>query len=284
MKRLILIFFIPFNFLYAQDDLMDLINANQDKNEYVSYLFKGSKIVNSQSVEMPSKKVLQFMIQHRFGTLSSGFYELYGLDNAQVRISFDYGVNKWMSFGLGRSSAIKTFDLNSKIRLKRQSKGHNSFPFTIVTNSAIFIKKYTYQEMQLPSFDFINQLSYANQLLIARKVNRSFTFQVTPTIVHHNLIKDQDYQHDKYSIGLGIRNKISNRISFNAEHFIQLNQNEKTNVLSLGFDIETGGHVFQLHFSNSSAMIESEFISNADGSWTNGDIYFGFNLSRVFKL
>ena len=267
--------------LFAQDDLLSLIN-NEDNRVYASYLFKGTKVVNGQSVELPAKDVLQFNIQHRFGPLNSGLYNLYGLDFSQVRLSFDYGLKEWLAVGVGRSSSLKTIDANFKTRIKRQiAKG---FPFTIALNSTFYLNQWEYAESKEESFLFINQLSYAHQVLLARKINRNLTLQISPTLVHYNLVQIKNEPNDKYSLGIGGRQKITKRVSLNAEYFYQLNEKRNNNVLSLGFDIETGGHVFQLHLSNSPAMIDSEFITRTTGEWLKGDIYFGFNISRVFTI
>ena len=282
MKKLMIFTLLVSSFFAnAQDNLLNML-AGDDESIYVSYLFKGTKVVNGQSVELPAKGVLQFNIQHRFGTLNSGLYNLYGLDFSQVRLSFDYGIKDWLAVGIGRSSSLKTIDANSKIRIKRQVK--NGFPFTIVANSAVYLKQWQYDDAQKESFLLTNQISYANQLLLARKISRDLTLQLSPTMVHYNLVEIKDEPNDKYAIGFGGRQKLTNRISVNAEYFYQLNDKRNNNVLSLGFDIQTGGHVFQLHFSNSPAMIDSEFITKTTGEWLKGDIYFGFNISRVFTF
>ncbi len=282
MKKIISLSFVWFSFsVFAQDNLLNMLGEDEE-SLYISYLFKGTKVVNGQSVELLSKGVLQFTVQHRFGTLNSGVYNFYGLDNSQVRLGFDYGVKDWLSIGLGRSSAIKTIDANIKVRLKRQEK--EGFPVTIASNSAIYVKQWEYADAQLESFLFTNQLSFANQLLVAMKINRAFTIQLTPTFVHYNLVKTKDEPYDKFSLGIGGRQKITRRFSLNAEYFYQLNEKADNNMLSFGFDIETGGHVFQLHLSNSPAMIAPEFVTQTNGSWPDGDIYFGFNISRVFII
>ena len=282
MKKTIIlcIFFCSFS-VKAQDNLLNLLSQDNEPI-YISYLFKGTKVVNGQSVELPSKGVLEFTIQHRFGTLNSGFYNLYGLDNSQVRLGFDYGIKDFLSVGLGRSSTTKTIDANSKLRIKRQIK--DGWPVTIVANFAAYVKQWQYTDNQLDNFLFTNQLSFAHQLLIASKINRDLTLQISPTLIHYNLVETLDEPNDKYSLGLGGRYKITKRISVNAEYFHQLNDKINNNVLSFGFDIETGGHVFQLHLSNSSAMIVPAFVTKATGNWLDGDIYFGFNISRVFTL
>ena len=282
MKKIIIlsIFFCSFS-VKAQDNLLNLLSQDNEPI-YITYLFKSTKVVNGQSVELPSKGVLQFTIQHRFGTLNSGFYNLYGLDNSQVRLGFDYGIKDFLAVGLGRSSTTKTIDANSKLRIKRQIR--DGFPVTIVANFAAYVKQWQYTDNQLDNFLFTNQLSFAHQLLIASKINRDLTLQISPTMIHYNLVETLDEPNDKYSLGLGGRYKITKRISVNAEYFYQLNDKINNNVLSFGCDIETGGHVFQLHLSNSAAMFDRAFIHETNGNWLDGDIYFGFNISRVFTL
>lgn len=267
--------------LQAQDELLKMLSTYDDP-VYISYLFKGTKVVNAQSVELPAKGVLQFNIQHRFGPLNSGVYNFYGLDFSQVRLSFDYGIKDWLSVGVGRSSSLKTVDFSSKIRLKRQVKG--GFPFTIAVNSSAYVKQWLNTNNQEKVFVLTNQFSYVNQILIATKINRNITLQLSPTIVHYNLIEIIGSTNDKYSLGIGGRQKLTKRISLNVEYFPQLNNKINNNVLSLGFDIETGGHIFQLHLSNSPAMIDPHFITRTTGDWLKGDIYFGFNISRVFTI
>lgn len=282
MRRIFFIGFLLSSFYaYAQGDLLGML-AVDDEPVYISYLFKGTKVVNGQSVELPSEGVLQFNIQHRFGPLNSGLYNLYGLDFSQVRISFDYGVKDWLALSVGRSSSLKIIDANLKIRLKRQLK--DGFPVNIVLSSGTYLKQWRYANISKEDFVFTNQFVYVNQILLARKITRSLTLQISPTIVHYNLVEILDEPNDKYSLGIGGRQKLTRRISLNGEYFYQLNDKRNHNVLSFGFDIETGGHVFQLHLSNSPAMIDPEFITKTTGDWLKGDIYFGFNISRVFTL
>ena len=284
--RFILIVIISFLFSstsFSQDNLFDLISSNES-TIYPEFFFKGSKIINSQSVEIPDEGVLQFMIQHRFGTLNSGFYNLFGLDNSQVRIGFDYGLNKRLSVGLGRSSSLKAIDANIKFILAKQSSGKINFPFTLVFNSSIALKQFLFSEISNSSFIFSDNLSFANQFLIARKFNRKFSFQLSPTLLHYNLLPINQTFHDQISLGYGGRYKLNNRLSINFESFYQFNSDNDINQLSFGLDIETGGHVFQLHITNSPFMIERAFIHETYDAWLEGDVYFGFNISRVFTL
>ena len=281
MKRILIILLFCNTAIFAQDDLLQLLG--DDANYKISSTFKDVKIVNGQSVELVNQGDLLFLIQHRFGPLNSGGYNLYGLDNSQVRFGLDYGVNDWASVGLGRSSFLKTIDANSKIKLVSQSKGEKAFPVSIVWYSSVFLKQATREDMKLESFEFVDQMSYAHQLLIAQKINSNLSIQLSPTVVHKNVVVEGE-DHDLLSVGLGVRHKLSSRISLNAEYFLQLNESNTINPLSVGLDIETGGHVFQLHLSNSAAMFERALIHETNGNWLKGDIYFGFNISRVFTL
>jgi len=281
MKRILLILLFCQATVFAQDDLLQLLG--DDSNYKISSTFKGVKIVNGQSVELVSKGDLLFLIQHRFGPLNSGAYNLYGLDNSQVRFGLDYGVNDWVSVGLGRSSFLKTIDANTKIKLVGQSKGEEAFPFSLVWYSSVFFKQAIWEDMQAESYVMSDQMSYAHQFLVARKMNSNLSVQLSPTVVHKNVVTEGN-AHDLFSVGLGARHKLTSRISVNAECFLQLNEDKNINPLSVGVDIETGGHVFQLHLSNSAAMFERAFIHETNGSWLDGDIYFGFNISRVFTL
>jgi hypothetical protein len=195
----------------------------------------------------------------------------------------DYGVNDWSSVGMGRSSYLKTIDVNAKIKFVSQSKGGNFFPFSIVWYSSAFFKQAIWKEMQAEGYLFSDQMSYVHQMLVARKITSDLSVQLSPSLVHKNIV-NQAEKHDFMSVGLGIRHKLTSRISLNAEYFLQFDKQNSVNPLSLGVDIETGGHVFQLHLSNSAAMFERAFIHETIGKWSNGDIYFGFNISRVFTL
>tara|TARA_B110000467_G_scaffold86595_1_gene78223 strand:+ start:266 stop:1126 length:861 start_codon:yes stop_codon:yes gene_type:complete len=281
--KLILIFIFCYSYVcFSQNDLLSLIDNNT--TEYSNYIFKGTKVVNSESVEMPDNGVLQFMIQHRFGTLNSGFYNFYGLDNSQVRMSLAYGINDRLSIGIGRSSSLKAIDSNLKYQLFRQSKGNKTFPLTICLNSSIVFKQYFKSTSENSIFLLSDQFSYSHQLLIARKINRKFSIQLSPTLVHYNLLSIDQFNNDLYSIGYGLRYKLSNRISVNLESFSQFNSQNKINPISIGFDVETGGHVFQFHLSNSAFMINRAFIHETYDLWSEGSIYFGFNISRVFTI
>ena len=137
---------------------------------------------------------------------------------------------------------------------------------------------------------FKHRLAFAQQLMIARKINKSLSLQVTPSYLHCNLIEPSQGPNNIFALGAGSRIKLSKRISFNAEYFYlfisdnEIPDTEIYNPLSLGIDIETGGHLFQIILTNSVGMTENAFLGHTTGRWLDGDIHIGFNISRMFQL
>ena len=283
MKYLIIFAFLVSSSIAAQDDLFSLLGDDTSSQE-VRATFKGTRVINGQSIELPSKGDLQFVIEHRFGTINSGAYELWGLDQSQMRMSFDYGITNNIAIGVARNSFQKTYEASVKSKLLKQ-KFQNGSPISITSYHAIFANSIHWATPERENL-FSSRLSYAHQVMIARKFNQSFSLQLTPTYRHRNLVELESINNDYLALGLGGRYKLTKRVSLNAEYFHQLERpNENfTNSLSLGFDIETGGHVFQLHITNSQGMFERAFIGETTGKWSEGDLYFGFNISRVFGL
>lgn len=269
----------------AQDDLMDLLEEIEEEPiQYTFATFKGVRIINSHSIEMPAKATLQMIISHRFGRINGGAYEFFGLDQANMRLGFEYGLSPWLTVGVGRSNVQKTYDGFVKVRLARQKTGAAQFPFTIVALSAMQSQTLRWQNPDRPNY-LSSRLSYSHQLLIARKFGEHLSLQFMPTMVHRNLVPTREDQNDVFAIGVGGRLRLSPGVTLNFEYFYQLpgyNASQYPNSFSLGIDIETGGHVFQLMFTNSLGMTENLYIAQTTGQWQAGDIHFGFNLGRVF--
>ena len=280
MKNILLFSALSLYFLNAQDDLLDLIIEKEPAVYPVYATFKASRIVNAQSIELPRPKTLEFMILHRFGSMSNGFYDLFGTDQAVVRYDLKYGFNDFFSFGIGRSGIKKTYDTFSKIKLIRQKYGQRGAPFTL----AVFSKA----EIQtvIKKMDFTDRLTFDIQALIARKFSRSLSLQVMPTFIHRNMVEMEGDMHDMFSLGFGGRKKFTKRASFNFDTFFPIGNRADSyrQGWGLGFDIETGGHVFQLMVTNAQGSFESEYIENARGTLEGYNIYLGFNISRVFRL
>ena len=278
--------FVQLNCL-AQEGLMKMIendSANKQTTIYATSTFKATRVINGQTVETLPKDILQFMISHRFGTINTGAYNLFGLDAATIRLGFDYGISKKLTMGLGRSSLEKTFDGNLKYKLFRQSSGGLTMPVTVTLFSSVALNSFKDTILEK---DYDKRLSYTFQALIARKFNSNLSLQLSPTVIHRNFINFPETDNNVFALGLSGRHKITKRLSVNAEYFYILpgkTADNYYNSLSAGIDIETGGHVFQLHITNSQGMIEKFFIPQNQGSWTKGDIYFGFNVSRIFSF
>ena len=287
MKLIYIFFFILILPLSGQDDLLDRFEDDSSKPVIVESSFKGTRVVNAQSVELPRPKILQFMIQHRFGSIENGFYDLFGMDYATIRFDFNYGLTERLSFGVGRSSLDKIYDIFVKTKLLRQSSGTRSFPVSVLLYSDIGIDTKRKSENDPAVKDeYLNRLLYVNQLIIGRKFNRSLSLEILPTLIHRNLVPTNQDDHDLVSVGIAGRYKLSNRISVNADYFIPLGDRSEDyqNSVAIGVDYETGGHVFQVMIANSQGPYEYTFIENARGNFSTGVLYLGFNISRAFTL
>jgi hypothetical protein len=278
-----------FQALRAQEDstdLLSLLGEDEPTRDFTFATFKSTRVINMHSVENAAAGHLDFRISHRFGRVNSGASELWGLDQAYMRLGFEYGVTDRLMAGFGRSNVNKEIDGFIKYKLIRQSSGAKNVPLTISWFSSAVVRTTPFADPNRKNY-FSSRLYYCHQLLIARKFNSALSLQISPTMVHRNLVADSTEKNDVYAIGIGGRCKITKRSSFNVEWVAvpegQLNPIYR-NSLSLGFDIETGGHVFQLHFTNSSPMNEKGFTTETTGDWEEGDIQFGFNVSRMFSV
>ena len=280
MIRILIIIIGISTTLYAQDDLLDLIDDGFENTYPVNATFKAKRIVNSQSIEMPKPRILDFMILHRFGSMSNGAYDLFGMDEAVIRFDLKYGLSDRISFGIGRSSLNKTFDIFTKVKIMSQKTGYRSFPITLVFFSKMEI------ETIIKDMSMNDRITYDFQFLLAKKFNRSLSLQLMPTLIHRNLVETNSDSHDLISIGVGGRMKMTKRTSINFDTFFPVGQRSEAyrQGWGIGYDIETGGHVFQLMLTNARGSFESEYIENASGILEDLDLYLGFNIARVFYL
>jgi len=253
--------------------------------DIVTGTFKATQIVNTPTIEAPAKKTLQFLIMHRFGEISDGGYELFGLDNAEIRFGLDYGITNRLAIGIGRSSLDKTYDANFKLKLLRQATG--KMPVSVSLYELLTYTTFP-RKSEKPFLKPRFRTAYTSQLLIARKFSSKLSLQLSPSIIHYNMVPTPKDKNTLFAAGLGGRLKITKRMSINAEYnYLAANQvisSEVYNSLSLGLDIETGGHVFQLIFTNSRGMIGPYYLTKTSGEWVDGNIYFGFNISRAFNF
>jgi len=280
MKYLIFILF-PI-FVFSQDNLLNEIDTDSIGKQYEIATFKGLKIVNFESTKLVATDEFTFIVSHRFGTIENGINTFFGLDDAVTRLNFVFGISDGLNIGVSRSSFQKIYESSLKYRILRQEK--NGFPFTIVGFNAILINT-ALDKDNLPKLEFKHRLGYTAQLLISRKINTSFSLELAPTFFHDNYVLIDEQNNSQFALGFGGRYKLGKRWSINADYGWHLNRADNSpfkNPLSIGFDLETGGHVFQMHFTNAQPMNTNGFLGQGSGDWSDGNIYFGFNLSRVF--
>lgn len=277
---------INFQQLKAQDDLLALVTKDKPKKEIVKYAFKSPRVINGHSMEFLNPGTMDFRILHRFGPLDQGYKNFFGFDQANMRMGFDFGILQNLMAGIGRSNVKKEVDGYVKFAPVRQSTGPGSFPVTIALVSGMTMNTTPWEDPTIKNY-FSSRLAYYFQSIIGRKFNENLTLQLAPTIVHHNIVPLQTESNDIYAIGLGGRYKVSKRIAITLDYFHNINglvEDLTFDPLSVGVDIETGGHVFQLHFSNAVGMNERAFITETTNSWAKKQMRFGFNLSRVFQI
>jgi hypothetical protein len=295
MKRRILLFiFFLFSLssqlLFAQDDLLNELEKSRPADtDYAFQTFKGTRLVNGQSVETKSKGTLEFIFAHRFGAVNSGFSQMFGLDEAHTRLGLEYGITDRLGIGIGRSGYDKIKDGYLRYKILRQQKGVKNFPVTVTGFASI-----SYKASQATT-EKVDRLAYVGQLLIARKFSPRLSLQLMPTIVHRNSVYQAADRNDQVAVGAGGRIKLSRSIALTSEYYYRVNPKANTidhkayNAVGLGIDIETGGHVFQLVMTNTRGTLERAFITETGsvgggGDIASGDIFFGFNITRTFQL
>ena len=288
MKKLGTFFILAFLFatpLFAQDSLMNLFDETP-QTIYTEATFKITRIVLGQSTVNPGKGNLIFVIQHHFGYVNQGAYEFFGLDQATIRLGFEYGLTNWLMIGVGRSSYGKIYDGNMKIKILRQSTGNRRMPVSVSYFGSVGINTLRQPDKTI-NYYFTNRLSFLNQILISRKFNNKVSLQLSPSLVHRNLVETPLDENNIWALGAGGRFLLTKHTSIDAEYFYVLSKKTATNFhnsFSVGFNIETGGHVFQLYVSNSQGIIGQNLIPGTTGDWLKGDFLIGFNITRTFVL
>ncbi|NDP27128.1 MAG: hypothetical protein GZ087_06850 [Flavobacterium sp.] len=287
MKYLFSFLLVAFSiaFASAQDDLLNQLDTVKSKEKEIEMsAFKGLQICNMQSTKLAAKGEWYMVVSHRFGDLTQGFDNFFGLDNALTKIGGLYGATSWLTLGASRHTYNKIYELTAKYKLANQET--DGFPVTIVGYNTMDINS-ALKTSEFPNLQFTDRLAFTTQLLVSRKFSKKFSFEIAPIYVHKNLYDDVLEQKDLLLVGAGARYKIAKRLSVNLEYAARIITVEGftspyKNPLSVGLDIETGGHVFQLVVSNSQPMNDVAVFSNTSGDWNGGSIYFGFNMYRSF--
>ncbi|MAZ96630.1 MAG: hypothetical protein CMP53_03805 [Flavobacteriales bacterium] len=292
-KLLLLSLFYTSGVAFAQEkDLFDLFE-DKETSQVIYATFKGTHLINAATNETPGKGVLQYVIAHRFGSFGDEYlYNFFGLDNAQIRMQVDYGINDRLNIGVGRSSFLKVADGFIKYQLLQQQTGDMNIPLSISLHSSVNYRNAKYTD-GIEHFSS-DRLSYMHQAIIARKWNRQLSTLISPSIVHFNLVPTGNDPNTTAHLTLGGRYKLSNRMALTAESTLrsnstygQPNSDEQVNLkvpLAIGVDIETGGHVFQFHLSNTQSMNAPYWMAQNPYDIRNGSLFLGFNISRVFTI
>ncbi len=287
LRFTILLVLLP-SYLFAQDDLMKEMMANEKpETDYAAATFKGSRIINGQSVETRGKGQLEFIFAHRFGPMSGGAYQLFGLDQAYVRLGLEYGLTDNLGVGFGRNSYDKTMDGYLRYKIIRQSSGAINFPVTITAFGSGAVRTSPQTQDAGYAIELVDRMAYTGQLLIARKFSPKFSMQLMPTIVHKNRVDKTIETNDVFALGFAGRIKVSRSIALTSEYYHRFNvgsTNPYYNAVGIGIDIETGGHVFQLIITNTRGLTERAFITETQGDVRNGDFSLGFNVTRAFQV
>lgn len=282
---------LPAQVLLAQEDLLNSLKPEKEESVPVYATFKSTRVINLQSNETMKAKHLDFRIQHRFSPIENGAYDMFGLDGAVIRLGFEYGVTDKLMVGLGRSTVGKTYDGFVKYKLVEQQKNGHPIGIALFGSTAI-----STLEWEDPNRDnlFSSRLSYCAQVIFTRKMNDYISLILSPSIVHYNLVPDAETPNDVYAMGIGTSIKINRSFRFTAEYIPRLNGRDVPkdidgsamyyDAIAFGIDIETGGHVFQLHFTNSQGLIEQQFIARNQSPIAFSELRFGFNISRTFSF
>jgi len=280
-STLIFLFFVSLNAL-AQDDLLNELELQIKPSLFINNTFEALKIVNLESTKLVGKDDLYFVIAHRFGSVKNGLSDLFGLDESTIRFSFFYGFSDGFNLGISRSEFRKTYEISSKYRLAQQKKV--GFPFTIVGFSSLGINTNISKD-DFPKLDFKHRLTYFNEILISRKINKILSLEIAPIFIKENFVLNDSQDNSQFVLAFGGSHKLNKSLSLNfdfAHNFNKVSHSGFRDPLSLGLDIQVGGHVFQLVFSNAQPLTDANYIINATGNWAKTDIFFGFNLLRVF--
>lgn len=284
-KFFVVIFVLSAFEVFSQDDSLQI---DEDNTPIVlPDAFNTTRIINSHSTNVRDAHALDFQIMHRFGPFNQGGFNLFGLDEASLRLGLEYGITRRLMVALGRSSSGKNYDAFVKYQLLKQSKGKGGIPInlTLFGSTAFSSVSYRNQKELTGNTDLIDQFVYTSQILMSRRFSKLLSLQLSPTYIHKNVV-EQELQNDFFSIGAGARLKLAGRLHLTADYYVRLNNitKELYNPLAVGLDIVTGGHVFQVYATNSIGMIEKEFITNTFDSVQNGGVRLGFSVSRVFML
>lgn len=257
-----------------------------EETHYTYQTFRDTRIINGHSVESGMQGEMKFIISHRFGEINRGAYELWGLDQGTIRYGLDYAITNNLDVGIGRSSFQKTADAYVKYKHKSQSSGGRNMPISMTYLGGLTYNSLKWQNKEL-DFPIANRLTYFTQVIVARKFSSTFSLQIMPTYVHRNYVQTRQITNDLLFIGMASKIQVTKVTAIQIEYYPKIYgqlASGRGNSLSIGAEFQTKAHVFQLHLSNSSGMVESLFLTESTGKWSELGVMLGFNITRDFKI
>ncbi|WP_442591436.1 DUF5777 family beta-barrel protein [Pedobacter sp. AW31-3R] len=292
--------------VFGQEELEKELNNQETSHEKVLATFKSTKLINGPTNETLYKNELDFKVDHRFGDIAGtngGVRRFFGLDNStDVRIGFEYGMTDNLTVGIARAKGAtavqQLYEGSVKYRLIQQTTD-NRIPVAITlfgSNTIAGVQANRDDPTSPIAYDgFKDRMNWVAQMIIARKFNSNFSFILTPSYVHRNFTAFRD-QNDLFALGAGGRLKFTKRMALVVDYFLpfrnksdkqyleQVNATKFYNPLGIGLEIETGGHVFHLNFTNATAIEEIQYIPSTTSSWLKGQYRWGFSISRRFSM
>jgi len=276
-------------FAQSPDDLLNMV-AEKPKKEFINATFKTTRLINFHTVEVLGKRSLDFRISHRFGDFNSGAYNAWGVDGgANIRLALEYNHGTRLMFGVGRTSGRKIADGFLKYRLLKQTTKGGGMPVSVTLFTSVY---HTFQQNVIIDGEnkyqsIPDRLSYCHQIMVGRKFSSRFSFQLVGAMVHVNLVDKISDKNDCFVLGGVTRFKFAKRQAITVEYGLRLNKYSKEKYydsFGIGYDLETGGHVFQIHLTNSFGLTEDQYFMYTNTTWENWGVRLGFNISRVFSL
>lgn len=302
-KTTLAVFFACIPMLIAAQEDATVPDEN-DALTPVYQTFKDRRVINAHSVETLPARKLDVRIGHRFGDLfgdAGGWPTFYGLENAtDVMIGAEYGVTNRFTAGVYRSKgAAKLKQLVNGIAKYKILQQYEEHPSSISLTAAGIFSLSTMQKVDNPEainyFDkFSHRMAYTVQLIVGQKFSENFSLQFTPGYTHRNVVEFGD-RNDTYSVGVASRIQITRVVGVIADITIPLNGEQSPLTSSglgvqyhlpigIGLEFDTGGHIFQLNFTNATGMMETDYIPNTTSSWSEGEFRIGFTISRLFNI
>lgn len=277
----------------ATDSLMNSLAA-AEKSEPVLATFKSTRLILSETSETIKKNNLNFLVIHRFGDIGGtdgGGKTLLGLDNSSdIYIGFEYGLTNNLDIDFGRSKYEQLLDLGLKYNFLHQTADDKS-PVAITVIAKTALRPYSVATNVFD--DYTNRLNYFVQAIFARKFSSRLSVQVAPSFLRNNLPFPYlaGNEQNIFSLSAAGRYKFTKRMGIVLDYahpFSKFRNNSTSpkfyDPSGIGIEIETGGHVFTMNFSNAQAISPVNYLADTQSNWSKGQYRFGFTISRVFNF